>query len=148
MDAVEDVFFVGYPRGLYDTANDTPIIRRGITATPIGLNWRGAPTFLIDGSVFRGSSGSPVFVHQRGEIREAGVDAAIRGHRSFLAGILSAVYQQPDTGTIVPAVDHGKVSFKQLMDLGIVYKTSAIRQTIDHLMKVRNIDPASGAPLD
>jgi hypothetical protein len=43
--------------------------RRGMTATPPQLDYCGRPTFLIDASVFGGSSGSPVFLditHARG----------------------------------------------------------------------------------
>lgn len=66
LDALEDVTFVGYPNGLFDTANFLPIARRGQTATPLQNNYRGEPAFLIDASVFGGSSGSPVFIFDRG----------------------------------------------------------------------------------
>lgn len=62
IDAIEDVIFVGYPNGLYDQANNLPIARRGTTATPIYVDHNNEPKFLIDASVFPGSSGSPVFL--------------------------------------------------------------------------------------
>src|SRR5439155_11154025 len=46
--AVEEVTFVGYPSGLYDEHNATPLVRRGITATPPWNNFQGQPAFLID----------------------------------------------------------------------------------------------------
>lgn len=58
LDAMEEVLFVGYPNGLYDRKHLTPIVRRGITATPYQLDYQGKPNFLIDASVFPGSSGS------------------------------------------------------------------------------------------
>ena len=61
LDAIEEVFFIGYPDGLYDMVNLTPVVRRGITATPVQLDFQGQPAFLIDAAVFPGSSGSPVF---------------------------------------------------------------------------------------
>ncbi|MDR1728744.1 MAG: serine protease [Acidobacteriota bacterium] len=57
---IEDVVFVGYPNGLFDTKNNLPIIRRGVTASPCYYNFDGNKIFLIDASVFPGSSGSPV----------------------------------------------------------------------------------------
>ena len=59
--AVEEITFIGYPSGLYDEHNVTPLVRRGITATPAWNDFQGEPTFLIDAGVFPGSSGSPVF---------------------------------------------------------------------------------------
>ena len=35
LDALEEVAFVGYPRGLWDQRNGFPILRRGITASPL-----------------------------------------------------------------------------------------------------------------
>jgi len=66
LDAIEAVTFVGYPNGIYDTANYLPVIRTGTTATPPSVNYKGLPQFLIDASVFPGSSGSPVFILNRG----------------------------------------------------------------------------------
>ena len=57
---------VGYPNGLWDTKNDLPIIRRGITATPAFRDYCGRDEFLIDAACFPGSSGSPVFILNQG----------------------------------------------------------------------------------
>ena len=59
---IEDVLMLGYPRGLIDVENNLPIVRRGITATSIHVDYCGVPSFLIDAACFPGSSGSPVFV--------------------------------------------------------------------------------------
>jgi trypsin-like peptidase len=58
--AIEDVLFVGYPGGVYDHRNGLPIVRRGITASPVFVDFEGDPAFLVDGAVRGGSSGSPV----------------------------------------------------------------------------------------
>ena len=63
IDAIEDIIFIGYPIGLYDEQNYTPIIRKGITATPVYIDFNGKKQFLIDASIFPGSSGSPVFLN-------------------------------------------------------------------------------------
>ena len=63
LDALEEIMFVGYPSGIYDEVNLLPIIRKGVTATPLHVDYNGKPIFLIDASVFPGSSGSPVFIY-------------------------------------------------------------------------------------
>lgn len=64
--ALEEIVFIGYPSGLRDDKNANPLIRRGITSTPVWNDFQGTPTFLIDAGVFPGSSGSPVFVLNQG----------------------------------------------------------------------------------
>jgi hypothetical protein len=54
LDAVEEVLFIGYPCGIWDARNLLPIVRRGITETPIYINFSGRKQFLIDASVFPG----------------------------------------------------------------------------------------------
>jgi len=62
IDAVETVHMVGYPNGIMDDVHLLPVIRRGITATPFGVPYRNKPEFLVDISVFPGSSGSPLML--------------------------------------------------------------------------------------
>lgn len=81
-DAMERVTFIGYPAGLFDTANLTPIARQGFTATPIALDYEGLPQFVIDAAVFSGSSGSPVFLYDRGMIVDRSGNVTI-GSRLF-----------------------------------------------------------------
>jgi len=76
LDVVEPVTFVGYPRGLFDTVNLTPIIRRGTTATPVQLDYCGMPAFLVDASIFPGSSGSPVFIVNENGYRQGNTIAS------------------------------------------------------------------------
>ena len=60
---VEEILFVGYPSGISDQFHNLPVARRGITATPASVDYEGRPVFLIDASVYPGSSGSPVFIY-------------------------------------------------------------------------------------
>lgn len=65
LSAVEDVLMVGYPSGLWDSVNNYPIIRRGITAShpAVDFDVGGAATTVIDMACFPGSSGSPVILY-------------------------------------------------------------------------------------
>lgn len=58
----EEVLFVGYPLGFWDPNTGSPIVRRGVTATSVNVDYQGSPAFLIDGAVHRGMSGAPVVV--------------------------------------------------------------------------------------
>lgn len=133
LDAIEPVTFIGYPNALHDTVNMTPIARRGWTATPISLDYNGTPTFLIDASVFPGSSGSPVLILDSGSYAPKG-GGLVLGSRAFLVGILGAVYIHTTTGRLA-AAPASTLQFDQMMDLGIVYKTLTIVATIDELLK-------------
>lgn len=85
--AVEDITFIGYPSGLYDSFNVSSIIRRGITATPIWNDFKGERAFLIDAGVFPGSSGSPVFILNQGSY--ASNNGIIIGSRILFVGVLT-----------------------------------------------------------
>lgn len=65
-DALEEVLMVGYPVGLWDSVNNRPLFRRGITATDPKVDYMGQPIFLIDCACIQGSSGSPVFYVRKG----------------------------------------------------------------------------------
>lgn len=126
LDAILPLLFVGYPNGLYDERHMTPIVRTGTTATPVSLDYCGAPVFLMDGSVFPGSSGSPVFAFRHT------LNGGIADLR--LLGIVSKTCLQPDTGTIdigstagVPPIS---VEIRQMLDLGVVFKSHLIIEAI------------------
>lgn len=95
---IEDIKMVGYPNGIADAYNNMPIMRTGVTATPIKLDYNGKEEFLIDCACFPGSSGSPVFVHKQ-NYRLFGLFN--RKNLIFLAGILYAGPQHIATGEIV-----------------------------------------------
>lgn len=139
LDVMEPVVFVGYPSGLHDTKNLTPIIRRGTTATPVQLDHGGKPEFLIDASVFPGSSGSPVFLVQEGSYREGDHYVLSGGLRVLFLGIVAAVHKRTVSGQLIVATSLN-VEVDELIDLGVVYKWSAIDEAVTHLLELRGID--------
>jgi hypothetical protein len=42
---LEDLLIIGYPDGIFDTKNNVPVLRRGITATPAYLEFEGRKEF-------------------------------------------------------------------------------------------------------
>jgi hypothetical protein len=67
--------------------NKLPIIRQGITATPIWNQFNGENVFLIDAGVFPGSSGSPVFIYNHGAYPTK--DGIAIGNRLLFIGVIS-----------------------------------------------------------
>jgi hypothetical protein len=107
MRAAEPVVMVGYPQGIWDSVNNAPVIRRGITATHPFVAYEGRNEFLIDAACFPGSSGSPVFLFEDGWYR-SGPDSATPGTRIGLLGVLYAGPQMNREGRLVPApIPHG-----------------------------------------
>ena len=96
--AIEDVTMVGYPRGIMDTYNHKPVIRKGTTATHPRNNYLGKPDILLDIAAYPGSSGSPVFILEEGFFVDR-TDAHI-GSRIKLLGVLYAGPQFDARGEI------------------------------------------------
>jgi V8-like Glu-specific endopeptidase len=136
-DAIEQVTFIGYPEGLYDTVNMTPIARRGWTATPMSLDYDGKPMFLIDASVFNGSSGSPVFLLNKGGYTNRQGGLVFDGPLIVLVGIVAAAYDKSVYGEFVFARSLPEITMDQALNLGVVYKTQTILETIDQFLSAK-----------
>ncbi len=137
MDAVEEVFFIGYPNGLYDEHNLTPIIRRGTTATSLQLDYGGRPTFLVDASVFPGSSGSPIFVADVASYKDKRGNVVMGAKRRWFLGVVSATFFIQESGQVdvepVPTTQRLSIRTRQMIDLGLAYKSSTVVETIEDL---------------
>ena len=116
--ALEEVTFIGYPSGLYDTHNKTSLIRQGITASPIWNDFKGEPIFLIDAGVFPGSSGSPVFIFNQGSY--PGEMGIIIGSRLLFVGIISETI-----------ISNGTT----YLDLGRVINSQAMQRELEKIMR-------------
>ena len=96
---IEEVTIIGYPDGIWDEANNIPITRKGITATPLQMDFENSPTFLVDVAIYSGSSGSPVFVFNQGMFCKPDGTVLI-GNRIKLVGIIYKMFQHTITGEI------------------------------------------------
>jgi len=92
--ALEDVVLIGYPIGLWDSKNNMPIFRKGITATHPSDNFDGRHEFLIDAACFPGSSGSPVFQYKPALGLKGSESIQITGDGPKLA-LLGVLYAGP-----------------------------------------------------
>lgn len=115
LSAIENIIFIGYPSGLYDSENLCPIIRQGITASPIWNNFQNQPKFIIDAGVFPGSSGSPVFIFNQGTYSSG--NNIVVGSRLILLGILTETIQKKETETFNVYLNLGNVIKCEILDL-------------------------------
>lgn len=96
----DDILMVGYPNGLWDSANNLPILRAGKTATHPKYDYEGKPYFLIDCACFPGSSGSPVFVYNRSGWSDRLGNVNIGQERLLFLGVLFAGPQHIAEGAV------------------------------------------------
>lgn len=121
LSSIEEVIFIGYPLGIEEKSKKLPLVRRGITSTPVWTNYSNSnaqnnETFLIDAGVFPGSSGSPVFIYNQGTY-STGVNITV-GTRIIFLGMLKNSIIKNDN--------------RQFIGLGEVIKSRVI---IDFIMK-------------
>ncbi|NWK52121.1 trypsin-like peptidase domain-containing protein [Acinetobacter sp. SwsAc5] len=116
--AMEKVFFVGYPNAFRDEVNNLPIARSGYLATPLYTDFEGKETFLLDASIFEGSSGSPIcIVNENFETYSDTSGNARVNARCILAGVNSSTFT--------------RCSDKQYLDIGYAWKAYKILEIIE-----------------
>ena len=119
LSAVESITFIGYPNSIYDINNKIPVVRQGITATPIWNDFQGNEQFLIDAGVFPGSSGSPVFIYNQGSYPTK--DGIAIGSRVLFVGVLTKTLQRKNDGAY--------------LDLGVVINSKAFSLEVNDYIK-------------
>jgi Trypsin-like peptidase domain len=145
LDAVESVTFIGYPNGVWDSKNLLPVARRGTTASPIEVDFDGTPRFLIDASVFGGSSGSPVFILNHGSWATK-LGSFVGGSRFHFVGVIAAVFYRTHLNQIVtvpiPTQVQSMAQQQEMIDLGVVFKAGTVVETVEAFLRARNDAPA------
>jgi len=128
LGSLEEIVMVGYPNGIWDSKNNIPIVRKGITATPFYIDYEEREEFLIDVACFGGSSGSPVFLMNLGSYSDGG---GIKiGNRVKFLGILYAGPQYVAEGEIkivnIPTLQKPIPSISIPNNLGFVIKSKKL----------------------
>lgn len=139
LNAIEDITMIGYPNGIWDSKNNKPIVRKGITATHPKLDYNGKEEFMIDAACFPGSSGSPVFLFNSTSYQDKNGNTTLGG-RCKLLGILYAGPQHTVTGDIqivnVP-IKQETISIARIPNnLGVVIKAYKILEFEDILKEI------------
>lgn len=130
LSALEDVVMIGYPNGIWDSTNNLPVVRRGVTATHPNRDYEGRQEFMIDAACFPGSSGSPVFLYNIGSWANRQGATIMGGVRVKLLGVLYAGPQHTATGEVrivnIPTKDTPVAISRIPNNLGLIIKASRL----------------------
>lgn len=144
---LEEVLMIGYPNGIWDSRNNMPILRRGVTATHPAIEYEGRREFMIDAACFPGSSGSPVILYNAGSYATRGGGLTI-GTRIKLLGILYAGPVLTVTGELqiinVPTRRDIQSISHIPINLGMVIQSSRLRYFEEQFMQLPERLAASG----
>ncbi len=126
---------LGYPLNLIEGGTSIPVGRDGIIASRPDLDFKGLPIILIDSTIVRGSSGSPVFTtilpyrwKTQTEIEQLKIS------QSFLLGVASHTvsdWEMEIKKTVVFGQPPQTVSVLAGANFGIVFRAETISETLD-----------------
>lgn len=114
---ISEVVIIGFPSTYFDHVTGLPIARRGLTASPLSIDFEGRPVFLVDAEIVPGSSGSPVYYVKQGT----------NPHEYKLLGVVSEVLRWKPLDWIPRPSDNER----PLIHLGAVYHAYTISEAID-----------------
>lgn len=133
LDAIEEIVLLGYPDGIYDALNCLPIVRRGITASQLQVDFEGRAEFLVDAAIFPGSSGSPVFTWEQAMTIVSRGGMTFTGNVGvprYFVGVVSHVGVKNEIGELTfvqaPTSTRAAVRFEQVLNLGVVIKAPRV----------------------
>ncbi|MCL0093316.1 serine protease [Dehalococcoidia bacterium] len=142
LDALEEVVFIGYPSGIWDRENLLPIARKGITATPVAVDFQGIKQFLIDASVFPGSSGSPVFLYNPGMYHDKRGKTVV-GTRLLFLGVVASVFYEWEENELrlkeSPTAHVPTLLSRQMIDLSIVFKAETVLEAVWAYLNLKGV---------
>ncbi len=137
-----DIKMIGYPIGIWDAHHNLPVVRRGMTATDLTVDYNGRPEFLVDTAIFPGSSGSPILIAEEGA-RSYGVSYMRVPDQLRLLGIVYAQHQFTATGGVevvtVPSAFDMKARTSVPANLALVIKAEKLREFEPVLKKLAGI---------
>ncbi len=125
---------IGYPLSLIEEGHVIPIARNALIATKPDYNFRSLPAFLIDSTVLRGSSGSPVILpimpYVWTEKHHVSIGPIQQNH---LLGVVSGTMK--DWELVVRKIMSPdivqEITVTDTANLGIVWKAEVITEVID-----------------
>lgn len=131
---LDEVAMIGYPNGLWDKVNNQPIFRKGALATRPSMNNNGNREFLVDMSVFPGSSGSPILLVSEGLFYDRQRRSiSMSEKRLALLGINRATHLNDVIGDVVVQTAGVRTFHQQPNNLGIIIHGSCLKEMEDFL---------------
>lgn len=140
--AGDKIMMIGYPNSIWDSVHNMPIVRQGITATDVNLDYEGRKEFLIDATVVPGSSGSPIFIYDRGGFSDTFGNVSLGTSRLMLLGVNYASFYRSVDGSVelkqIPTnaklIAHTSIP----INLGVVIKSSRLLEFIPLIDNIGN----------
>ena len=134
---LDEVAMIGYPNGRWDEINNQPIFRKGAIATRPSINYKGKREYLVDMSVFPGSSGSPILLVSEGSYYDRRQRAMALGGRIRLLGVnyatyLNRIFNKDD----VQMTKAGDPEYLQPNNLGVIIHPSRLMEMEDYVQQV------------
>mmetsp|Transcript_32777 Transcript_32777/g.104432 ORF Transcript_32777/g.104432 Transcript_32777/m.104432 type:complete len:278 (+) Transcript_32777:2389-3222(+) len=131
---IQKICMVGYPQGIFDEHNNTPISRVAYTATHPLASYKGKTDFLIDTFVIGGSSGSPVFAYETGVIDIDG--QSVVGTRVSILGVVhSTIFVTEKKQVKVKDIPtNGHIESAQFLNLGVAMHAERILELDRHIL--------------
>lgn len=125
---LQEIVMIGCPNNVYDDFNNKAIAKKGVTASPMKIDYKGERKYIVNISSEHGSSGSPVFIYNKGAYFDE--NAFLPGNRMELAGVFLGGFEEfnKNPNSYKSIVD-GKASTIQLLipnGLGYVLKPRVI----------------------
>jgi hypothetical protein len=138
--SVQKIYMVGYPIGLWDRVNNSPLVTTGVTATPLTLDFNGEMEFLVNCNAFPGSSGSPIFAVNDG-VNYLEDEHSLSFHPLiYFVGIVHRICVHDVDGQIsdipVPNAVKKTAAFEMVVPYVRCYKAAEVVRLIAHVEKI------------
>jgi hypothetical protein len=63
LNVIDDLLMIGHPAGVRPELNGVPFVKKGVSATPMFLDYQNKKEFIADIPVYDGASGAPVVLY-------------------------------------------------------------------------------------
>ncbi|MBI2284161.1 MAG: hypothetical protein HYU71_10660 [Bacteroidetes bacterium] len=141
LNVTEDLMMIGHPSGIRPEFNGVPFIKKGVSATPIFLDYQQQKEFLADIPLFDGAAGAPVILYQINYNDR--YDRRTIAQRLFLVGInygaLSDGYHKKTVPRLTQVLSgQEQASAEKVFDAAIILKSQKIldfRKLLETLKK-------------
>ena len=133
----DTALILGYPLNLVEAGHVVPVARAAVFATSPRDDFRKAPAFLVDSTIVRGSSGSPVFLPLSASkwVEEMKVNA-LQVQQSYVVGIVSGTVRDWELiirKEVIFGAPPQEITVLDAANLGIVFRGDCIIDVLNEL---------------
>lgn len=125
---------IGYPLNLVEEGHVIPVARQAVIATKPEYDFRGKPLFLIDATIMRGSSGSPVLLPIKPYVWDKKDKVNVgKLQQNHLLGIVSGAMKDWELvlRKIVSPEAHQEITVTDKAGFGLVFRAETVSEVLD-----------------